>query len=487
MTQAMAQAGTISVPSFISENMVLQREVPVPIWGWGNEGDDISVQCAGQTVKTVVKDGKWRVILAPMKAGGPYTLLIMNKNISDTLLFSQVLVGEVWIVCGQSNALMSVMDSEASAAKEAVENRFKYPNIRVAQMGRRDAHILTTPQTSTEGYWGPVKWEQATYTIPRNNTIDIPGGTSAVSYYFARELAKYLGSQMPIGMLEIMAILPVESWIDDDTVTQTPEIAALRGKEYPNATSRAFDANIAPIVPFPVRGVIYYQGEMNSGRGKEYRAALPALISSWRKAWQNPDMPFLIVQLPGFIMQRAANDPRLDMDAATLAQFAKENSEHGYCGIREAQLMTWQQVPHTGMAITIDLGDPYNIHPLRKLPVAQRLFLQARQLVYGEKDLLASGPVPDKFTQQDNTFVVHFQYTGSGLVSEKDQLTGFELSADGVTFQPAQARIVGETVVVSRADMPHPKALRYAWAGYPQYSLYNKESLPATPFRYPTD
>lgn len=110
MTQAMAQAGTISVPSFISENMVLQREVPVPIWGWGNEGDDISVQCAGQTVKTVVKDGKWRVILAPMKAGGPYTLLIMNKNISDTLLFSQVLVGEVWIVCGQSNALMSVMD-----------------------------------------------------------------------------------------------------------------------------------------------------------------------------------------------------------------------------------------------------------------------------------------------------------------------------------------------------------------------------------------
>lgn len=213
----------------------------------------------------------------------------------------------------------------------------------------------------------------------------------------------------------------------------------------------------------------------------------PDLIKSWRRAWDRPDLPFLIVQLPGFIKHLGPNDKRLDMDAATLAKFHKESREHGFCGIREAELLTWERVPNTGMAVTIDLGEPYNIHPARKLPVAQRLFLQARKLVYGEKNLVASGPVPTKIAPKDDRFVVHFKYVGGGLVAKGGTLKGFEISGDGKAFVPADAHIDGETVVVSSKDVKAPKAMRYAWAGFPDCTLYNKEGLPATPFRTPAD
>jgi sialate O-acetylesterase len=422
-------------------------------------------------------------MLAPLKVGGPYTLRIWTDDLNDTVMFTQVMVGEVWITAGQSNSIMTV--EQSAEYDKAVAERTKYPNIRVVLISNRMPHEVVTPQKQFSGYWGPLKWENSIYTVPRSSGKDIPGGSSALSYYFARELYKYMDGKVPVGMIELGAILPVEAWIDDATVAETPEIAHLRGLIYPNATSRAYNAEVAPLAPFPVRGVIYYQGEMNSGRGLEYRSTLPMMIKSWRKSWGNPDMPFIIVQLPGFIVHRGPEDKRLDMDAKTLAQFTDQNVNHGYCGVREAQLMTWQKTSNTGMAITIDLGDPYDIHPKRKRQVSERVFLQARQLVYGEKSLVASGPVPEKFEVKDGRFVVSFKFVGSGLKAKGKMLEGFEVSADGKTFVPARAEIQGNTVVVWSADVVSPKAVRYDWAGYPVVSLYNAEGLPATPFRYP--
>jgi len=484
-------AGRIIVPAIFSENMVLQRDVPIPVWGWGPEGEEISVFIADEKhdarmtapIKVIVKNGKWRVTLPALKAGGPYTLLIMDNNVSDTLMFTQVLVGDVWLGCGQSNMMMGITD--ADGAEAAAAERFKYPNIRMAQVGRRQAHQITGPQTTVEGYWGPTKWENASYGITRSNKDSTPGCPSAVGYYFSRELYKYLKGEVPVGFIQVAQLLPAISWVDDQTIAETPALVAYRGRGYPDATSMAYVSDIAPLAPFPIRGVIYYQGEMDGGQGERYRAAMPALIKSWRNTWNNPELPFFFVQLAGFTDNKAPANKQLDMDATILAQLNKQSAEHGFCGVREAQLMTAESVPFSGMASAVDLGDPYDIHPRRKLEVAQRLFLLARKIAYGEKDLVASGPVPARIENKGSRFEVKFKDVGGGLVSKDSELKGFELSADGKTFIPAQARIDKDSVIISSPEVKAPAAMRYAWAGYPLCSLYNKEGLPASPFRYP--
>jgi len=476
-------AGRIIVPSIFSENMVLQRDVPIPVWGWGPEGEEITVSIAEQKQKATVKDGAWRVTLAPLKAGGPYTLLIRGKEVRDTLLFSQVLAGEVWLACGQSNMMMGVSDAEG--AEVAAAERFNYPNIRMAMMGMFNAHQVTEAQTRTEGYWGPVKWQNSTYDITRSNRKDIPGCPSAVGYYFARELYKYFKGEVPVGIIENTELLPAISWVDDQTIAETPALVKYRGNPYPNATSKAYLANIAPLAPYPIRGALYYQGEMDAGQGVRFRAALPALIRSWRKAWNNPEMPFFFVQLAGFTDNKAPANPQLDMDAAVLAQLHQQSIEHGFCGVREAQLLTAQTVPNAGMASAVDLGDPYDIHPRRKRQVGERLFLLARKIAYGEKTLTACGPMPSRIENKGDRFEVTFNNVGSGLVAKGGELKGFELSEDGKTFVAAQARIEHDTVIVSSPAVKAPKEIHYAWAGYPLCSLYNKEGLPASPFRYP--
>lgn len=483
--------GRIVVPAIFSENMVLQRDVPIPVWGWGPEGEEITVSIASEkqdaknmvSSKVTVKDGVWRVTLPPLKAGGPYTLLVMGQDISDTVMFTQVLVGDVWLACGQSNMMMGITD--ADGAEEAAAERFKYPNLRTAQVGRRQAHQVTGPQNRVEGYWGPVKWENSSYGITRSNKTSTPGCPSAVGYYFARELYKYLKGEVPVGLIQVCQLLPAISWVDDQTIAETPALAGFRGRGYPDATSKAYVSDIAPLAPFPIRGALYYQGEMDAGQGDRYRAALPALIKSWRKTWNNPELPFLFVQLAGFTDNKAPSNQQLDMDAAVLAQFHKQSAEHGFCGVREAQLMTAESVPFSGMASAVDLGDPYDIHPRRKREVGERLFLLARKIAYGEKELVASGPVPLRIENKGDRFEVTFKDVGGGLISKGGDLKGFELSDDGKTFVTAQARIEKDSVIVSSPEAKAPTSLRYAWAGYPLCSLYNKEDLPASPFRYP--
>ena len=493
LTQAAGWAGdSLWLPSIFSENMVLQREMPVPVWGRAKPGAPVAVTlydggkklAAGEAV-AVADTGRWRVDLPALPTGGRYTLLIEAKGATELeterRIYSNVLVGEVWLFCGQSN-MMHPMNACAER-DDAIARRQEFPLIRVAQVGHRHSHEIVTRQEETQGYWGPVKWEESAYQVPRSSVTDIPGSCSAIGYFFARALGESLGRDIPVAVIEVAAILPVQSWVDESVLETVPELAPLKGKGYPDATSRAFKANVAPLAPYACRGAMYYQGEMNAGDGFTYYHGLKALIASWRKVWARPDMPFLVVQLPGFISHQAGKTA-LDMDAASLAKFDGENRNHGYIPIREAQLRVSREVPKVGLAVTLDQGDKFDIHPARKRAVGERLALQARKLAYGDKSGRTDSPTPRAFTRDGAKFTVAFDGIGGGLVA-RGELAGFELADDAGTWHLANGTIKGDTVEVQAAGVPAPAGVRYAWLGFPEATLFNQEGLPASPFRYP--
>jgi len=496
-TAAGHAADALWLPSVFSEGMVLQRELAVPVWGRAAPGAAVTatVYKGGDTVAeataTAAGDGgRWRVNLPPL-AGGPdrHTLLISakgpEKGREELRLFSNVLIGEVWLVCGQSNAMFPM--NACAERDDAIAHRLEYPLIRVALMGRRDTHMVTAPQEETSGYWGPAKWEEASWTVTRDSGRDVPGASSGVSYFFARALTQELGGKVPVGMLEVTQILPVETWVDPELAAAVPELEHLLGKGYPHATGCGFAANIAPLAPYAMRGGIYYQGEMNGSRSRDYYHGLKTVIASWRRAWERPELPFLVVQLPGYMGSGDGNHPRhpLDMPAEMLKAFDSKNADHPYCYIREAQLRVSREVPGVGLAVILDLGEKFDIHPPRKQPVGERLALQARQRAYGDRQVVADGPLPREFRRDGDRFVVTFDGLGGGLAAAAGGLKGFEIRDPAGAWHPAVAEIQGETVTVRAEGVTDPAGVRYAWAGFPEVTLYNKAGLPATPFQYP--
>jgi sialate O-acetylesterase len=232
-----------------------------------------------------------------------------------------------------------------------------------------------------------------------------------------------------------------------------------------NQPAVLFNAMIAPLLPATIRGVIWYQGESNADKYVEYRTLFPALISNWRKRWASTDLPFLFVQL-------ASYNPAL-----------KEPAENKWAGLREAQSYALQ-LPKTGMAVTIDVGDQVDIHPKRKREVGERLAANAFNIVYGMKNEVPAGPMYKSHTITGNTIVINYDYTGKGLWQKGDKLMGFTIAGENKEFVPANAVIQGNTVVVSAAEISTPVYVRYAWADAPMdANLYNKEGLPAAPFR----
>jgi len=477
-----AEASKLWLPAIFADGMVLQREMPVPVWGRCEPGASVSILLRGGDGKPVstgsvvaAATGRWRVDLAALAAGGPYTLTVeaQGPGAADKQqkTFAKVLVGEVWIVCGQSNAGFQVGTS--TEREDAVAQRKNYPLIRVAKAGRASPHEITEPQQDV-GNGKPVGW---------SDTAQNVGQCSAVGYYFARDLSRWLDATVPVGVIELIAILPVQSWVDEAVLEKVPELASLKGKPYPSATSRAYKANIVPLAPYAVRGVVYYQGEMNGAGCVIYYHGLKAMMASWRSAWGNPEMPFLLVQLPGFLVHQAGKS-ELDMDAKAVAEAAGRNSFHPFTGLREAAARVKDEDSRVGLAVTIDVGEKLDIHPPRKRPVGERLALQARKVVYGEKTVVADGPVAREFRREGAGFVVGFDGVGGGLVAHGG-LAGFEVCAADGAWHEATAVIRGTTVEVRAAKMAEPTGVRYAWAGFPEATLYNKEGLPARPFRYP--
>jgi sialate O-acetylesterase len=491
----MAQADDLWVPRIFSEKMVLQRQMPIPVWGKAAKGAAVTVKLAKDndltqilaTGTTTADDGtgRWRLDLPAVEAQTNCGLLIEAESPDKKVerrAFYDVMVGEVWITCGQSNCIMPIEDCDDY--EDALQRRGEYPLLRAIGIGMRGTKNNTAAQEDCYGFWGPATWLDQSWQITKSSKKDLCGGSQGLSYFFSRALQDALGKDLPIGMVNVGAILPVETWVGPEEVEVRPELHHLKDQGYPHATSRGYLSNIAPLAPFAVRGVIYYQGEMNSGRSKDTYHGLKGLIASWRRAWGRADLPFYIVQLPGFIEHRKQKQHALDMDAKSVAEAGGKNEQHSWPHAREAQLRVAAEDSKVELIVTIDLGDKFDLHPRRKLPVAERLALKARKHIYGEEPLVADAPIPTTYQEEKGGFRVTFDGVGKGLVA-RGALAGFELQTKDGEWHAAHAVIDGNQVVVTGATGQTHTGVRYGWRGFPEVTLTNSAGLPATPFIHP--
>ncbi len=443
----------VRLPSILGDHMVLQRERPVTLWGWDDAGAGVTVTL-GQTIAkaTTDQDGRWAVQLPAMAAGGPHTITIEGTS---TVTLKDVLVGEVWLCSGQSNMEWTVLRSANPEEEIAAAD---HPMIRHIKVGR--APMATPQDDAPAGGWQVCSPETA-------------GNFTAVGYYFARYLNGEL--DVPIGLIgSNWGGTRIEPWtppVGFQSVPALQEIAddlenlpATKADGQVNRQSplALYNGMIHPLVPFVIRGAIWYQGESNNGEGMLYHEKKKALIHGWRSVWDDPDMPFYYVQLAPF---------RYKVDPERLP------------GIWEAQLKTLD-VPHTGMAVTVDIGDVTDIHPLNKQDVGKRLALWALAKTYGQSGLVYSGPLYRSIEIEGDRAVISFDHVGGGLVSRDGQpLSHFQVAGEDGRFVEAQAEIVGPTVVVSAESVPQPVAVRFGWHQEAEPNLSNREGLPASPFR----
>lgn len=305
-----------------------------------------------------------------------------------------------------------------------------------------------------------VKGEWLTIT-PENLLMNGQNGASAVAYFFGRELYRQL--HVPVGLINSsLGGTTAEQWTSRAALEAVPELKSLAGKE--SSGSTLYNNMIAPLIHYPIRGAIWYQGESNRDRAFQYRTLFPVMIADWRSAWGQGDFPFGFVQLAPF-------------------RYKGENPAN-YAELCEAQLLTLKSVPNTGMVVTMDIGDVNDIHPRNKQEVGRRLALWAMAEVYGSNRLVFSGPIYRSMTIKGNQIRLHFDHRGSGLTSSDGKpLVEFTIAGSNQEFIPAKAEIKGATIVVSNENIDHPISVRYAWRDDAQPNLSNKEGLPASPFR----
>jgi sialate O-acetylesterase len=506
--------------------MVLQQDVKLPVWGWADSGERVTVSAAGQKVAaTAGQDGKWMVKLDAIKnTDQPIELVVSGKN---TLTLKDVLIGEVWVCSGQSNMEYGLLGAHNAATEVPQANHSRLRLFKVAHK------VAYEPQSDCEGTWEICTPQSA-------------NAFSAVAYFFGRDLHQTLGR--PVGLIgSHWGATSAQVWTSLDTLRSRPDFkefvnsfesfrasvgqldeeyakeilpaweaehkkwqeecyapyqlaskqwirevekAKAEGKplpskpvlksprpkptcrtQIPNNTSVLYMGMIAPLIPYAIKGVIWYQGESNQGNPALYRTLFPTLITDWRNHWGQGDFPFLFVQLPNY------------------------STPSDWPGLRESQLSALA-LPNTGTAITIDIGEADNGHPRNKIDVGRRLALTARHIAYGE-DLVYCGPIYKSMEIQGDTVRLAFDHVGSGLTIgtapsihqslppalPKSILKGFIIAGADKQFVTAQAKIEGDSVVVWSEQVSQPVTVRYGWASNPEVNLYNKEQLPAAPFR----
>jgi sialate O-acetylesterase len=493
-TFAFPAVAAVTLPCVFSDHMVLQRDKPVVVWGWADEGEKVTVEVAGKSESAAAgSDGRWSVTIGPLAVGGPHRMIVKGAN---TITIDDVLVGEVWLCSGQSNMAMTV--SRAANFEEEAKTA-TWPRIRMLTVARQAAE---KPTAKCEGEWVVC-------------TPDSVAGFSATAYFFGRKLHEEL--DVPVGLItSAWGGTAVEAWTsmeaqrrqaelkpvlqpwDEQIAAYDPAAAQTRyegllaawqtkadqakaaGKKRPrkptaptdprlnqNRPANLFNGMIQPLVPYGIRGAIWYQGERNSHGEPSvlYGLQLQTMIGDWRTRFGQGDFPFFFVQLPNF--QRLQEQP----------------SEHtGWVMVREGMLKTLA-VPNTGMAITVDVGEANDIHPKNKQAVGQRLGLWGLATVYG-KAIVYCGPICESTSIKNGTVVVQFEHVGDGLkTTDGEPLKGFAVAGADRRFVWADAKIEGNRVIVSSPEVKKPVAVRYAWGSHPPVNLVNSADLPASPFR----
>lgn len=478
----------VTLPALFSDHMVLQAGVNVPVWGWADAGEEVTLSLAGQKVTARTgADGRWRTNLPPMKSGAePLTLTVEGRN---RIVIQDVLVGEVWLASGQSNMAFQFNRCGYPAEEAAAA---ALPEIRMFTV---KAQSTRAPQEKCEGAWVAASPE----------TVQ---SFSAVAWFFGKDLHGRLG--VPVGLInsswggtdiaawtseEAQAGVPalkaqMEDWARKAAVFDEAKAKADHARRvtawkaqvakaqaegrplprgpraevhpdiYQNRPANLFNGMISPLLPYALRGAIWYQGEHNCANVEKaalYATQLPLLIQDWRARWGR-ELPFAWVQLPNF--EQTAPRPL----------------------VREAMLKSLG-VPNTGMAVTIDVGEAHDNHPKDKKTVGGRLALWALARVYGEEVPAWSGPLPAGHEVRGGEVVLGFEHTTGGLAARGGELRGFVIAGVDKVWKPGRARIEGDKVVVSSAEVAAPVAVRYSWASNPDGNLFNGAGLPASPFR----
>jgi len=482
----------VKLPTLFSDHMVLQRDMPLPVWGWADPGEAVAVVLGEQTHETTADaEGNWRVTLKPLSLGEPQTMVVEGKN---RLQVNDILVGEVWLCSGQSNMGWEVRNCWSADLDIAAA---KFPNIRMITVGGIGSQ---TPVKDFDGQWDVC-------------TPETVGSFSAVGYFFGRELHQVL--DVPIGLIDnAWGGSSCEAWIRRDLLEGNPMYEALlarwkktedeydleekkaelaekikaweisvadakeTGKRPPakprlrnplinqHRPANLYNARLMPIHPFAMRGTIWYQGESNAGRAYQYREMFPLMIQNWRDAWKQGDFPFYWVQL---------------------ADFTEETSEPGdsnWAELREAQTMTMDRLANTGEAVIIDLGEASDIHPRNKIDVARRLARWALARDYG-LDFVYHSPRYDSMEVVDGKVVLSFKDVGKRLRTvDAREVQGFAIAGADKKWVWANAKIIdNQHIEVSCEAVTEPVAVRYGWANNPVCNVHNDLGLPLTPFR----
>lgn len=471
-------ANELAVNPIFTKNMVLQRDMPIKIWGKGKPGNAVEVKLQEASVKTIVTDeGNWLITLPEQTTGGPYVLHVNSAE--ESLKLTNVMMGDVWLASGQSNIEwpMSKSDDGTKDLENGVENSM----VRVFRCKRNAVKEPADAVVPTHS------WAAANQTYLNN--------FSAVAWYFANHLQKE--TQVPIGIIQsARGGTRAYVWMSEEANKKASSYDAYQSlyertlkknpgnysdnykkwkageiSERPKDPMHYFpggyyNGQIAPLQPLAIKGVIWYQGETDRNRAEFYEEYQKTLIDDWRTGFDNPNLPFVYVQLPKLLKKGG--------DAELL-------EGNLYPAIREAQLKTLN-ISNTAMAVTIDTGDKFDIHPRIKKPVGERLAIAALGMVYGQGSTYM-GPIVQTIVNTGTKFEVGFEQVGEGLKVKGDSLKGFQIAGENGKFHNAEAAIEGDKVIIGSSNVSSPKFIRYAWSGYPEANLYNSVDLPASPFR----
>jgi sialate O-acetylesterase len=465
----------VTMPNIFNSNMVLQREKDVPVWGWSSPGEKISIKFMAQNLQTTADaSGKWQTKLAPMSAGGPFKMEVSGKN--NTLVFKNVLVGEVWLCSGQSNMQWPVKKSLNPELETVNAN---HPEIRLFYVPRLMSNL---PQTNVNAQW---------QVCSPQTIVEF----SATAYFFGREISKNLN--VPVGLInaswDSTRICPWTPTTGYKAVPSLREIAKIvndkiakyqkiligssNSASYKTAKTEKmseilpfdnnesptvlYNAMIHPLVPLAIRGTIWYQGEANRGEGMLYFNKMQALINGWRSVFRNEDMPFYFAQL-------APND--------------YGNNAEALPEIWEAQVASLS-IPNTGMAVTMDIGDVKDIHPRNKQEVGRRLALQALNKTYGRKNIICDSPLFDELKLDGNKAVVTFENAVELKTRDGKAPDWFEICGEDMAYKKANATIERNKVILSADGIEKICSVRFAWHQLAEPNLINEAGLPASAFR----
>lgn len=480
-TQARQPTPELRVSPLFSENACLQADTPLKVWGWAQPREKVEVTLGqGKASATANVEGRWQVELPAVTVGGPYVLTV--KGAQQTIESKNILAGQVWLASGQSN--MQWPMERAEETKKDIPQA-QAPELRLFRVEVEPSYQLAREPNG--------RWEIC--------TPETAASFSSVAYYFGRKLQRELGGT-PVGLIQsAKGGTPIEGWLPmgiwkenteleriyqnqlklgDDHMRKTYErlhkkwlSGGKKGTEPAapnynlvdqNDPSVCFNVGIVPLIPYPIAGVLWYQGEWNTSRASEYDDLLTRLIVEWRQLWQNEELPFYVVQLPNI----------------TKAKTSVVEPDSGWAALREAQTVV-RQIPHTGLVVTIDVGG--DLHPGRKQPVGERLARLALAKTYG-KDIPAEGPILEKNEIIDGKIRLTFrEANGLTLRSTPNTGTGFAVAGVDRVFHPAEAEVSDMAIILSSPAVPAPLHVRYLWANDPSPTVFNAADLPAGPFR----